>query len=168
MAVCNNTMDTIQQFLEKVTQELLYNIVFDQKEIGYLALSDIFKMKTCYRPMEFFGFGNRTGRGWWDFIREIPGVRGTKNIFIKDSEYFYYFSDFEDSVDENHVYEVFNWTIMNTASNSSVSVASYREMILITCSFFFSHAVNFQFFTKIEWSSCRDPNGNTPLHFIAA
>ena len=166
-AVCNNTMNSIHLFLERVTEELLYNIVYDQKEIDYLTLSDIFEMKTGYRPMDFFGFGNITGGGWLDFISEIPGVRGTKNIYIKDREDVYYFSDFEDSDDdEDHVYEEFNTTNVNKTSDSTVSVAGYREMILTRCCEILEN--NFQFSGAVELSTCRDPNGNTPLHFIAA
>ena len=159
-------MDSIQQFLEKVTEELLYNIVYDHDEIDYLTLSDIFEMKTGYRPMDFFGFGNRTGGGWLDFISEIPGVRGTKNIYIQDSEDDYYLSDSEDSDDENHIYERFNTTNLNKARNSFVSVAGYREIILTKCCEILEH--NLDISGGVELSTCRDSNNNTPLHLIAA
>ena len=146
MAVCDNTMDLIQLFLEEVTVELLYNIVYDENEIDYRSLSENFELKTGYRPMDFFGFGNKTGRGWLDFIRKIPGVQGRKTIYIKD---------------EACVYKVFNTTNLAKASGSLVSVAQYREMILIKCCQIMKD--NFA-----DLSSCKDANGNTPLHLIAA
>ncbi len=192
MAVCDNTMDSIQLFLEEVTEELLYNIVYDENEIDYRTLSENFELKTGYRPMDFFGFGNKTGRGWLDFIRGIPGVQGTDSIFFvsdsdkysnyedsndvyEDSNYFYEDSkyvyedsnyDFDDSNSESsedkaHVYKVFNTTNLAEASGSLVSVAQYREMILIKCCEIMED--NFD-----DLSSCEDANGNTPLHLIAA
>ena len=158
IAGCNNTMDSIQLFLKEVTEELLYNIVYDEKEIDYLTLSQNFEMKTGYRPMDFFGFGNRTGRGWFDFIAGIPGVQGRKKIYIENNDDFY---DSSDSEDEVHVYKVFNTTNLSKASKSSISVADYREMILIKCCEIMEDNL-------AELSSCKNPNGNTPLHFIAA
>ena len=150
-------MDSIQLFLKEVTEELLYNIVYDEKEIDFRTLSGNFEMKTGYRPMDFFGFGNRTGRGWLDFITGIPGVKGRKKICIEDNDDVY---DSSDSEDEDHVYKEFNTTYFDT-SESFVTVADYREMILIKCCEVMED--NFA-----ELSSCKDPNGNTPLHLIAA
>ena len=147
MAVYDNTMDSIQLFLKEVTEELLYNIVYDKiDEIDYRSLSENFKLKTGYRPMDFFGFGNKTGRRWLDFIRGIPGVQGKNKIYIKD---------------EAHVYKVFNTTNLAKASGLLVSVAQYREMMLIKCCQIMKD--NFA-----DLSSCKDANGNTPLHLIAA
>ena len=151
-------MESIHLFLKKVTEELLYNIVYDEKEIDFRTLSQNFEMKTGYRPMDFFGFGNRTGRGWFDFITGIPGVQGRKKIYIENNDDEY---DSSDSEDEVHVYTVFNTTNLSKASKSSISVADYREMILIKCCEIMEG--NFA-----ELSSCKDPNGNTPLHLIAA
>ena len=156
MAVCDNTMDSIQLFLTEVTEELLYNIVYDENEIDYRTLSENFELKTGYRPMDFFGFGNKTGRGWLDFITGIPGVQGRKKIYVED------ISDSGDSNSEGvHVYKVFNTTNLAKASGSLVSVAQYREMILIKCCEIMED--NFA-----DLSSCEDANGNTPLHLIAA
>ena len=146
MAVCDNTMDSIQLFLKEVTEELLYNIVYDKNEIDYRTLSENFELKTGYRPMDFFGFGNKTGRGWLDFITGIPGVQGRKKIYIKD---------------ETRVYKVFSTSILPKVNGSLVSVAQYREMILIKCCEIMED--NFD-----DLSSCKDANGNTPLHLIAA
>ena len=133
--------------------------------------------------MDFFGFGNRTGCGWLDFIRGIPGVQGRKNNYVyEDRNYFYedsnYFyedrkyvyedsnydyddSNFEISEDEAHVYKLFNTTNLAEASGSLVSVAQYREMILIECCQIMKD--NFA-----DLSRCKNANGNTPLHLIAA
>ena len=168
MAVCNNTMDSIQLFLERVTEELLYNIVYEEKEINYLALSDIFEMKTGYRPMDFFGFGNKTGGGWLNFIREIPGVRGTRKIYLDDSDDVCDLSDSEDS-DNEHVYKVFNTTGLIKLGNSPASFSQYREKILIKCfEILKDNLLTIRYFTTIELSKCKDTNGNTPLHLIAA
>ena len=71
---CDNAMESIHQFLEEVTEELLYNIVYDHDEIDYRELSKIFEEENGYQPMDFFGFGNETGQGWLNFIKGIPGV----------------------------------------------------------------------------------------------
>ena len=155
-------MESIRLFLGEATTELLYNIVYDRSpnEIEYRELSEIFEMKTGYRPMDFFGFGNKTGQGWFDFIQRIPGVQGRKKISIvsdpysdsSDEE-----SDYEDSEDEC-VYKAFNETYLD--GDRSVTVAEYREMILIKCC---KMIENFD-----DLSNCQDANGNTPLHYIAA
>ena len=76
-------MEQIHLFLTKVTEELLYNVVHDEEEISYRDLSDDFEIKTGYRPMDFFGFGNISGSGWFDFIKGIPGVQGKKKVTIR-------------------------------------------------------------------------------------
>ena len=155
-------MESIRLFLEEATTELLYNIVYDQSpdEIEYRDLSEIFEQKTGYRPMDFFGFGNETGQGWLDYIEEIPGVKGRKIISIVSDRHSDSSSeerDYEDSEDEC-VYKVFNKTYLDEAR--SVTVAEYREMILIKCC---KMIENFD-----DLSNCQDANGNTPLHYIAA
>ncbi len=68
-------MNVIKLFLEKVTAELLYNVVHEQITITYSKLCDEFKRKTGHEPMEFFGFGNETGREYLDFVEVIPGLK---------------------------------------------------------------------------------------------
>jgi serine/threonine protein kinase/ankyrin repeat protein len=152
-------MESIKLFLREVTEELLYNIVYDATEIDYRNLSMIFELNTGYRPMDFFGFGNHTGRGWLDFIREIPGVQGKKNICIEDSNDVYDASNSDDSEDEDHVYKVFNSTYLELATVTTV--AQYREMILSKC----CEMMEFNF---ADLNTCKDANDNTPLHLIAA
>jgi serine/threonine protein kinase len=159
-AIRGNTMESIKLFLKEVTEELLYNIVYDENEIDYRNLSMIFEQKTGYEPMDFFGFGNQTGSGWMQFIRGIPGVQGKKNICIEDSNDVYDDSNSDDSENEDHVYKVFNSTYLYVAT-AGISVAEYREMILIKCCEMMKD--NFA-----DLSSCKDANGNTPLHLIAA
>ncbi|CAB4042838.1 Serine threonine- kinase endoribonuclease ire-1, partial [Paramuricea clavata] len=158
-------MESIKLFLKEVTEELLYNIVYDENEIDYRNLSMIFEQKTGYQPMDFFGFGNQTGSGWMQFIRGIPGVQGKKNICIEDSTDVYDDSNSDDSEDKDQVYKVFNSTNLYVATVSfsevEVSVAEYREMILIKCCEMMED--NFA-----DLSSCKDASGNTPLHLIAA
>ena len=151
-------MESIRLFLEEVTKELLYNIVHEYNEIGYRNLSKIFEKKTAYRPMNFFGFGNETGQGWFDFIEGIPGVQGRKIISIVSDPYFDSSDKESDYKNSKNVYKVFNKTYLNSAR--SVTVAEYREMILIKCC---KMIENFD-----DLSNCQDANGNTPLHYIAA
>ena len=149
-AIRDNTMDSIKLFLKEVTEELLYNIVYDENEIDYWNVSTIFEKKTGYQPMDVFGFGNQTGRRWLDYTEY--------------SNYVYNISNYDDSgEDEDHVYKEFNTTCLylGKVSYFEVSVAQYREMILIKCCEIMKD--NFD-----DLSSCKDANGNTPLHLIAA
>ena len=153
-------MESTYEFFSEVTKELLYNIVHDRDEINYRNLSKIFKKKTGYRPMDFFGYGNKTGQGWFDFIEGIPGVQGRKKISILGDQYSDSSSedsDYEDNKD-GLVYKLFNKTNLHPAR--SVTVAKYREMILIKCCEMIDNVD--------DLSNCMDSNGNTPLHFIAA
>ena len=156
-------MESIQLFLQEVTKELLYNIVYEYEEIDYHDLSMIFELKTGYRPMKFFGCGNRTGQGRLDFIKGIPGVQGKKKISIV-SDAFGGFSDEDTDCEDEIVYKIFNKTHLHIATVTSFhpgTVANYRETILITCCNLISSSV-------ANLSSCKDANGNTPLHLIAA
>ena len=153
-------MESIHLFLQEVTKELLYNIVYKYNEIDYRILMVIFTEKTGYKPMDFFGFRDQTGRGFFDLIEGIPGVTGRKTISIVSDSY-------SDSSDEDsdyeggeheHVYKVFNKTYLY--SFPSTTVAEYREMILINCCKMIED--------DDDLSHCKDSNGNTPLHYIAA
>ena len=136
-------MEYIKLFLIEVTQELLYNIVFDKEKINYLELSEEFEKKTGFRPMDFFGFGNITGGGWFNFIKGIPGVQGENLIRLGDGS--------------EVVYKLFN----NTNLDEDLTVAKYWELILIKC----CKILKDQFVDK----KCgKDANGNTPLHLVAA
>ena len=152
-------MESIHLFLQEVTKELLYNIVYEYNEIDYSDLIVIFTEKTGYKPMDFFGFRDQTGRGFFDLIEGIPGVTGRKTISIVSDSY-------SDSSDEDsdyeggeheHVYKVFNKTYLY--SFPSTTVAEYREMILINCCKMIED--------DDDLSHCKDSNGNTPLHYIA-
>ena len=150
-------------FIKEATTELLYNIVHDQSpdEIEYRELSDIFEQKTGYRPMDFFGFVNKTNQRWLDFIAEIPGVKGRKKISIVNDPYSDSSdeeNDYEDSEDEC-VYKVFNEKYLELGTRL-VTVEEYREMILTKCCKMIDNIH--------DLSKCQDANGNTPLHYIAA
>ena len=152
-------MESIHLFLQEVTKELLYNIVYDYDEIEYRHLSEIFEQKIGYRPMDFFGFGNRTGQGWFDFIQRIPGVQGRKIISIVSDQY----SDSYDYEDEN-IHTIFHKTHLEVNAMTRaypLTVANYRQMILIECCKLISNSFD-------DLSHCKDSNGNTPLHYIAA
>ena len=144
-------MESIHLFLEEVTTELLYNIVYDHDEIDYRSLSEIFEEKTGYRPMDFFRFGNKTGDGWFEFIEGIPGVEGRIKISIVNDQYYKY-SNYKDG----YVYKVFN----KTRLASKITVAENRMIILIRCCKMLGNVHNL--------NRCKDSNGNTPLHYIAA
>ena len=154
-------MESIHLFLQEVTTELLYNIVYDSHEIDQLDLSEAFELKTGYRPMDFFGFGNETGRGWLDFIKGIPSVQARMRKISIVSDQFTDSSDensdYQDNENED-VYKVFNKTYLYLAR--SLTVANYREMILIKCCEMIDN--------DDDLSHCKDANGNTPLHYIAA
>ena len=147
-------MEYIKLFLREVTEELLYNIVFDEEEIGYRDLSDEFENKTGFRPMDFFGFGNITGGGRFNFIRGIPGVRGENIISIEGHN---------DDSDDEVVYKSFNTTHLKEGLTSFriATVAKYREVILIKC----CELLKDQF---VDDSGGKDANDNTPLHLVAA
>ena len=144
-------MESIHLFFEQVTEELLYNIVYDHNEIDYRDLSEIFQKNTGFRPMDFFGFGNRTGDGWFEFIEGIPGVQGRIKISIVNDQNYEY-SNYEDFVK----YKVFN----KTRLASEITVAEYRMIIMIKCCKMIDNVHDLR--------HCMDANGNTPLHYIAA
>ena len=153
-------MESIHLFFKEVTTELLYNIVYDHDGIDYRELSEIFEGKTGHRPMDFFGFGNETGQGWLNFIKGIPGVQGRMKISIVSDQYSNSedeYSNYKHSKD-GHVYKIFNKTYLYSAG--SVTVAEYREMILINCCEMIDNVD--------DLSHCKDENGNAPLHYIAA
>ena len=154
-------MESIQLFLKEVTRELLYNIVYEYREIDHCELDVIFTEKTGYRPMNFYGFGSNTRQSWLNLLEGIPGVQGRKKISIVSDPYFDPSDeecDYEDS-EEECVYKVFNETYLELGDRS-VTVAEYREMILIKCC---EMIENFN-----DLSNYQDANGNTPLHYIAA
>ena len=105
--------------------------------------------------MDFFGFRDQTGRGFFDLIEGMSGVTGRKTISIVSDSYSDS-SDYEGGEHE-HVYKVFNETYLYPAR--SVTVAEYREMILINCCKMIED--------DDDLSHCKDSNGNTPLHYIA-
>ena len=43
------------------------------------------ELKLLYGPMDFFGFGNKTGIGWFKFIKQVPGLKmkGKKKILYQ-------------------------------------------------------------------------------------
>ena len=151
-------MKSIKKFLIEVTQEILYNIVFQANNIKYNILSEQFQNKTGYRPMEFFGFGNKTGRGWFEFIKEIPGLNGRRKVSISHGE-----DNKDGDSDEECAYEIFNTTMLkeNGANSSTISVAKYREILLLECCRMMSKSFS-------DLANCKDADGNTPLHYIAA
>ena len=149
---CAIKMNVVKLFLEKVTAELLYNIVHEETTITYSKLCDEFKRKTGHEPMEFFGFGNETGRECLDFVDVIPGLKGNRTmIMCNDSN--------ED--DTQCVHKMFNTTYVKEIGVSKISVAKYREKLLIKC----CEIIKDDF---ANLSSVKDTNGNTPLHLIAA
>ena len=110
-------MRFVRLFLEEVTEELLYNIVYDKSVITLFKLCQKFRKKTGYKPLKFFGFGNKIGHRLSDFVQEIPGLE-----------------IFEDVVGKEHgsdcVYTTFNTTYLDELE---LSVAEYREKLLLQC-----------------------------------
>jgi hypothetical protein len=69
LVLLSERMEVVKKFLIEVTKELLYNIVYEKKEIKYDILSEEFVKKTGHRPMNFFSFGNKAGHRWFKFIK---------------------------------------------------------------------------------------------------
>ena len=141
-------MDSTKDFLIRVTHELLYNIVYEANKISYGILSKRFIQKTSHRPMDFFGFGNKTDKGWLKFLKSIPSFQGRKSISLSDG-------------DDESIYKMFNTTNFYEDEGRSTSVAKYREMLLIKCcQTMEGHFKNLR--------NCKDGHDNTPLHILAA
>ncbi|CAB3999419.1 serine threonine- kinase endoribonuclease IRE1-like [Paramuricea clavata] len=158
-------MEFLKPFLVEVTEELLYNIVYNVSEVpvDYGTLSTEFKKKTGHHPMEFFGFGNVTEQEWPDFIKNIPGLteyRGDR-VCINDN-----INENEDK--RASVYRQNNNTSTKFGScfgqrQQLLTVAAYREEFLIlSCKMIGPH-----YFANLG-GYCQDNKGNTPLHFVAA
>ena len=157
-------MEAIHLFLQKVTKELLYNIVYDHDEIHFQNLNKTFEEKTGYQAMDFFGFGNRTGQGLLNFIKGIPDVHDIEIVSGLMYINKLYCGSSNKGSDYEDVYEIFNKTRLHVASVTSfhpATVARYREEILIKC----CKLVGRHF---ADLSHCKDANGNTPLHYVAA
>ena len=159
-------------FLQEVTTELLYNIVYDHDEIDYSDLIEVFRGKTGYHPMDFFGFGNENGRRLLDFIEEIPGVlaRKTRSRFRDNICFHCSDGDNDYNVSEDkYVYKVFNETDLDNLSLfQSVTVAQYRERILLKCCKMIANDEDLKNCKDPDLSNCKDAKGYTPLHYIAA
>ena len=143
-------MGFVKRFLEEVTEELLYNIVYDKGGITPSKLRRKFKKKTGYEPLEFFGFGNKSRHRWSDFIKGIPGLE-----IIDDSDG----EDIVSEKDDECVYTKFNAAYLDEVE--LLSVAEYREKLLLQCCKIMKDDFS-------DLSSCEDINGNTPLHILAA
>ena len=141
----------IQSFFEEVTSELLYNIVHDlqddEGEIGYKELSEEFEEKVGEQPMEFFGLGNITNEGWFDFLKQSYGLfLNGRYISIDD--------------DDEAVYEDYHTSYLDNTQLQSV--AKYREMLLIKAC---------ELIAKDGYANVKNRNkdsGNTALHLVAA
>ena len=153
-------MKTVRLFLEEVTEELLYNIVHDNKLITYFTLRSKFKRKTGYQPMEFFGLGNETNCTLPEFLKKIPGLKtGFANVrTTRDDSDFTSENSSDEDGDTKGVYEIFNTTYLK---DNGMFVSEYREELLIEC----CEIMKDDF---ADVSSCQDANGNTPLHLLAA
>jgi serine/threonine protein kinase len=145
-------MDVVKLFLEEVTAELLYNTVHNEDSVTHSKLYDEFKKKTGHEPMELFGFANQTGCEFSHFVDAIPGLkRNARSIECDDS----------DLGDTQSVYKMFNSTYVKETGAVKISVADYREQLLIKCC-----EIMKDDFANL--SSCKDVNDNTPLHLVAA
>ena len=146
------SINAVERFLEEVSVELLYNIVYERTVITNVELREEFKKKTGHEPTDLFGFSNENDRDLFDLIQLIPGLKGVRVLTIND--------DSEED-DAHHLYKIFNTTYVSEVGVNKVSVAKYRENLLLQCC-----EIMKDDFTNL--SSCRDKNGNTPLHLLAA
>ena len=165
-------MVLIRLFLQEVTTELLYNIVHDHDEIDYSDLIEVFRDKTGYYPMDFFGFGNENGRILLDFIEDIPGVLARKKRSRFRDNICFHCSDGDNDYnvsEDKYVYKVFNETdLHNLSLFKSVTVAQYRERILLKCCKMIANDKDLKNCKDPDLSNCKDGKGYTPLHYIAA
>ena len=152
-------MEFLKPFLVEVTEELLYNIVYNVSDVLPIdcgTLSTKFKEKTGHHPMEFFGFGNVTEQEWPDFVENVPGLEYWEDIV-------YVNQSIEDK--RASVYRQNNNTSTTFGSyhrNKQTTVATYREEFLILSCEMIKR--NFSNLGKY----CQNYKGNTPLHFVAA
>lgn len=151
--------DDIKSLLCEVTQELLYNIVYENHqyngEINYRKLRKEFKSRVGHEPMDFFGLGNITDKGWFQFLKELPGLVLHRSLLSIDSEV----DTIWEHYNSNNLFEtnLSSYDIPHTFS----TITAYREMLLIeSCDLL---AVE----DGID-VDCTNGYGNTPLHLISA
>ena len=154
--------ENIKLFLKKVTQEILYNVTFSHEKntgsgsnLNIYALSRQFKERVGNKPMNFFGLINNTdNEGWFEFVRESPGLFLDGYIVSIDDE--------EDIAAYKH-YNSHSLPFYDNNVIWSSSFAKYREMLLIAaCNLVYEND------GSVDVNAYTDKNGNTPLHFIAA
>ena len=146
------SVHAVRKFLEEVTMEIMYNVVHDRTVIIYTKLCEEFNKKTGHEPMEFFGLGNENYRDLFDFIQAISGLTGVRVIAVDDDS---------EERDIHDVYMMFNTSYVNEVGSNKVSVAKYREKLLLQC----CEIMKDDF---VNVSNCQDKNGNTALHLLAA
>ncbi|XP_028392371.1 uncharacterized protein LOC114516947 [Dendronephthya gigantea] len=146
-------MKVVKLFLEEITKELLYNIVHaNDKFITFSNLNNEFKRKTGYEPAAFFGYSIEEDSYLLDFINGIPGLRLVQSMIMPDDS---------DEEDTRCVYRIFNSTHVDESGVNKTSVAEYRERLLLKC----CEIMQEDF---ADLGNCKDTNGNTPLHLLAA
>ena len=153
-------MKAVQQFIERVSIELLYNIISNRGTMTYLKLSKTFMEKYDYELMEFFGFEKETKGSRLKFIKRVPGLKVIAEKYIVLCDYTDQSDSSEDSSYDECIYKAFNDEEMEVEGNI-ISVAEYREGLLLKC----CEIMKNDFADVTSWE---DVNGNTPLHFIAA
>ena len=148
------TMASLHSFLVEVTQELLYNIVYDvcnnsdcNEGIQFCQLSEKFELKFGHRPTRFFGC-NDNDQKWVGFLKSSPGLQFHK--------------DYVTICDNSVLYKKYNTTKMRLQDNQdekiSITVAYYREILIDKACKLISP----------ETEAKTDAFGNTPLHLIAS
>ncbi|CAB4021650.1 serine threonine- kinase endoribonuclease IRE1-like [Paramuricea clavata] len=154
-------MESLHLFLREATQELLYNIVYDECEVNnnndggieFRELSEKFETRFGYRPMDFFNFGNESRKGWVSFLKSSPGL-----CFIKRKVFI-----FENEIGKCVAYKKFNETKIHfTHESLNITVAKYRQMLIQKACDLVSQQ------TDAVCTDVTDSHGNTPLYLIAA
>ena len=140
-------MESVKLFLKELTHELLYNNVYQVGKIEVKDLHNEFRRKTGYWPMDFFGFGD--GHGWFDFITRMPVLELGNIISVCDI-----------NDERKDIYKIINEEYI-TENQKRLRVSVYRESLLIKCCMIMKDYL-------AGVSRCKDANGNTPLHLIAA
>ena len=140
-------MESVKLFLKEITHELLYNNVYQVGKIEVKDLHNEFRRKTGYWPMDFFGFGD--SHGWFDFITRMPVLELGNIISVCDI-----------NDERKDIYKIINEEYI-TENQKRLRVLVYRESLLIKCCMIMKDYL-------AGVSRCKDANGNTPLHLIAA
>ena len=145
------------KFLKEVTQELLYNIVYDDSEvkrndggIEFRELSQIFEAKYGNRPMDYFGICSE--KGWIMFLKSSSGIQFNEGMVT-----------ISDETRKSVPFKKFNKTKIHLTNGRNFTVAQYREILIRKACELIYEQTHF-----VSTEVALDMHGNSALHLIAA